>query len=150
MNEHPFLFTSKHWLGEGIIKLSMVEEELGFHTRWNLGTKDPQGEIIALQEVQIKGISDVMQNQFVLSDLTPTQFTIELENAALGAISGKGLIKGDLIAWEFRDDEIGFEGFEFYEKQADGSYLMRAEYASPDQNRTVIRGRIWEKMAEKS
>ncbi len=123
----------------------MSDEELDFYTRWNLGKIDPQGQIPAFQEVQIKGISDVMHNQFLITDLTPTHFTIELENAALGTITGKGLIKDNLIAWEFRNSEIAFEGFEFYEKQEDGTYLMRAEYVTPDQDRTVIRGKLWEK-----
>jgi len=145
MNEHPFIFTVKNWLGEGKIKLSMVEEELNFYTSWNLGARNPQGEISAFQEVQIKDISEVMQNQFLITDMTPTHFKIELENASLGTIVGKGIIKGDLIAWEFRDSDMGFEGFEFYEKQKDGSYLMRAEYATPEQHRTIIRGKIWQK-----
>lgn len=145
MKEHLFLFLPKKWYGEGTITLSMVEEELQFHTQWNLGILDPQGQINAFQEVQIKGMADVMQNQFLISNLTATQFHIELENAALGIIIGKGLIKGNLIAWEFRDQKIGFEGFEFYEKQEDGTYLMRAEYATADQYRTIIRGKIWEK-----
>lgn len=145
MTEHPFLLEPKKWLGEGKITLSMVEEELDFFTSWNLGALDQDGAIAAMQEVQIKGMNDVMQNQFHISDLSDTQFTIELENAALGTIYGKGIIKNNLIAWEFRDNEMGFEGFEFYEKQDDGTYLMRAEYATPDQFRTTIRGKIWEK-----
>lgn len=126
----------------------MVEEELDFYTRWDLGALDSEGKISAFQEIQIKGMSDIMNNQFVITDLTPTHFKIELENASLGTIQGKGIIKDDLVAWEFRDPEIGFEGFEFYEKQPDGSYLMRAEYATPDQHRTVIKGKIWEKQEE--
>lgn len=149
MTNHPFLLEPKKWLGEGKIKLSMVEEDLEFYTRWNLDKKTAGGEISASQEVQIKGMSEVMNNQFRVTDLTPTQFKIELENAALGNITGKGIIKGNLIAWEFRDEESGFEGFEFYEKQEDGTYLMRAEYATPDQHRTVIRGKLWEKIEQK-
>ena len=40
--------------------------------------------------------------------------------------------------------DLGFEGFEFYEKQKDDSYLMRAEYSTTDQYRTLIIGKIWE------
>ncbi len=125
----------------------MVEEELSFYTSWDLEEADPDGKIIATQEVQIQGMNDSMQNQFCITDRTPSQFSIELENATLGTITGKGVIKDTLIAWEFRQPELGFEGFEFYELQKDGSYLMRAEYATPDQFRTVIRGRLWEKEA---
>jgi len=145
--EHPFLFSPKKWLGEGKIQLSVSDEELDFYTRWSLGGLSPEGQIPATQEVQIKGVSDIMQNQFTITDLTANRFNIELENTALGKIEGKGIIKDNTIAWEFRDSEIGFEGFEFYEKQQDGSYLMRAEYATPDQYRTIIRGKIWENQA---
>lgn len=148
MSHHSFLFHPKKWLGEGKINLSMVEEELDFFTRWNMGALDAEGKIPAFQEVQIKGMNDIMHNQFVITDLSATQFTIELANAALGTIVGKGIIKENLVAWEFRENEIGFEGFEFYERQPDGSYLMRAEYATPDQYRTIIRGKIWEKLAK--
>lgn len=123
----------------------MVEEELDFVTRWNLGPLDSEGRVSASQEVQIKGMSDIMHNQFLITNMTATHFTIELENAALGNITGKGIINENLIAWEFRNSELDFEGFEFYEKQPDGTYLMRAEYATPDQYRTIIRGKIWEK-----
>lgn len=146
MKEHTFLFFEKKWLGEGTIKLSGSDELLHFYTRWNLGKLDPNGRIPAFQEVQIRGVEDSMHNQFVITDLSPTHFSIELENAALGKISGKGIIKENLIAWEFRNKEIGFEGFEFYEKQEDGSYLMRAEYATPDHFRTMIRAKIWERL----
>ena len=66
-----------------------------------------------------------------------------LENEALGKVQGKGLISEKVIAWEFRMQDIGFEGFEFYEKLDDKNYLMRAEYATADQFRTVINGKIW-------
>ncbi len=140
----------KNWLGEGKIKLSMVEEELDFFTKWNMGALNPEGQIPAVQEVEIKGMNDVMLNKFLITDITATTFTIELENATLGIIVGKGVIKKNLIAWEFRDNELEFEGFEFYEKQEDGSYLMRAEYATSDQHRTTIRGKIWEKQPQET
>ena len=86
-----------------------------------------------------------MQNNFVFYDITPTSFNVELENQALGKAEGKGRIDNKLIAWEFRLKDIGFEGFEFYEKQPDNSYLMRAEYATTDQFRTLIEGKVWQK-----
>lgn len=145
MSEHSFLFEQKDWLGEGKIHLSMVEDELKFYTRWNLGSVDPSGQISALQEIQIQGITDVMHNQFLFKEFSPTSFIVELENATLGVITGKGVIKKGLIAWEYRNAELGFEGFEFYELQEDGSYWMRGEYATDDQSRTWIQGRIWHK-----
>lgn len=148
MKEHPFLLEPKQWLGEGKINLSMVEEELDFMTRWSLGERDCQGLISAEQEVQIKGMNDTVYNQFIITEITGLTFNIELKNASLGIIVGKGFIKEDLIAWEFRNNDLEFEGFEFYEKQKDGTYLMRSEYVSSDQYRTTIRGKIWEKLPE--
>jgi len=144
MLQHPFILTPNHWLGEGKIQLSMVEEELGFFTRWNIAEKDNAGTIECVQEIQVKGLSDVMFNQFFFYDVGQTNFVIELENQALGKIKGIGVINDKVIGWEFRVEDIGFEGFEFYEKQPDNSYLMRAEYSTQDQFRTLIQGRVWQ------
>ena len=64
---------------------------------------------------------------------------------------GKGTINHKLIGWEFRLDHLGFEGFEFYEKGADSdTYLMHAEYATSDDFRTAIHGKIWRPIESKS
>ena len=143
MTKHPFIFSPGSWLGEGKIKLNMIDEELTFLTKWNFDSLDPEGKIECIQEIQVKGLSDIMHNQFLLYDFNSGEFTIDLENQALGKIVGKGLINEKVIAWEFRVEDIGFEGFEFYEKQSDDSYLMRAEYSTSDQFRTLIQGRVW-------
>lgn len=145
MKEHTFLITPTKWLGEGKIKLSMSDEELHYYTQWDLTSRDNDGQISAMQEVQIKGLADIMYNHFVLSEILGDHFVIELENAALGKIIGKGVMKEDVIGWEFRNSELGFEGYEFYQRQKDGSYLMQAEFATVDQHRTVIKGKIWQK-----
>ena len=145
MNNHIFLLSPTSWIGEGKIQLNMFHEELNFITRWDATNKDPQGQIECVQVIQIKGLSDIMNNQFSIFNLTPNGFEIELENMALGKIAGKGIITNKLIAWEFRVPHLGFEGFEFYEKQKDESYLMRAEYSTTDQYRTLITGKIWQK-----
>jgi len=145
MPNHSFILSPDLWLGEGKIQLSMVEEELLFFTRWNVGQKDQTGKIECVQEIQVKGLTDIMFNQFLFYDLSTTNFIIELENQALGKIVGTGLISDKVIGWEFRIPEIGFEGFEIYEKQDPDTYLMRAEYATSDQFRTVIQGRVWQK-----
>jgi hypothetical protein len=147
---HPFIFTPSAWLGEGKIQLNMVEEELAFYTRWKVSDKDPEGKIECVQEIQVKGLSEVMHNQFLFSSLAPGTFVITLENPALGRVSGEGLITDKVIAWEFRATDVGFEGFEFYEKQPDGTYLMRAEYATADQFRTMITGKMWPQKKEES
>lgn len=122
----------------------MIAEELAFFTRWNAENADGNGRIECLQEIQVKGLSDIMHNEFLIYNLnTGGEFSIDLENQALGKITGTGLINEKVIAWEFRVEEIGFEGFELYEKQDENNYLMRAEYATNDQFRTLIQGRLW-------
>jgi hypothetical protein len=149
MENHLFLLQPHGWLGEGRIKLNMVDEELFFFTRWVVNPRNESGEIECLQEIQVKGMSDIMHNQFMIKNLSPGTFLIELENQALGKVQGDGVINDKVIAWEFRIKDLGFEGFEFYEKQPDNSYLMRAEYATSDQFRTIISGKLWQPVKEK-
>ncbi len=144
MAQHQFLLSPGSWLGQGKIQLNMVSEELTFFTRWSVNNPDGDGRIESNQEIQVKGLSDIMNNAFVISNLSNGEFVIELENQALGRVTGTGLINEKLIAWEFRVEEIGFEGFEFYELQDDQTYIMRAEYATNDQFRTLIQGRVWQ------
>ncbi len=144
LQHHPFLLTPSSWLGQGKIQLNMVAEELGFFTRWNIEKTDPNGRIECTQEIQVKGLSDVMHNEFTFYNFNGGEFSIDLENQALGKIVGKGLINEKVIAWEFRIEEIGFDGFELYEKQEDQTYSMRAEYATSDQFRTLIEGKVWQ------
>lgn len=145
MKHHPFLFTPATWLGQGNIRLNMTIEELTFFTRWTVNHIDTDGRISCLQEIQVKGLAEVMQNDFLLFDMTTGEFGIDLENDAVGKVTGKGLVNEKLIAWEFRIEDIGFDGFEIYEKQDEKNYTMRAEYATNDQFRTVIQGKLWQK-----
>jgi hypothetical protein len=144
MAQHQFLLTPRTWLGQGKIQLNMVSEELTFFTRWNITNDNGEGVIECFQEIEVKGLSDIMHNEFSIRNISGGEFTIDLENQALGKVSGKGIINDKIIAWEFRVDDIGFEGFELYELQDDNQYLMRAEYATNDQFRTLIQGRLWE------
>jgi hypothetical protein len=148
MTQHQFLLSPSSWLGQGKIQLNMVSEELAFFTRWDVSNVDGDGRIECNQEIQVKGLSDIMSNEFLIYNLTGGEFSIELENQALGKITGKGLVNDKVIAWEFRVEEIGFEGFELYEKQDEKNYLMRAEYATSDQFRTLIQGRVWQQTAQ--
>ena len=139
------------WIGQGKIKLNMIAEELVFFTRWDIGiARLRSGRIESIQEIQVKGLSDIMHNQFALYDFTSGEFAIDLENQALGKIVGKGVINEKVIAWEFRVEDMGFDGFEFYEKIDDKNYLMRAEYATSDQFRTVIEGKVWQQLPSTS
>jgi hypothetical protein len=146
-NQHTFIFSPSSWLGEGKIQLSMTEETLPFYTKWTISQKDEQGKIECTQETQVNGLSELMHNQLVFFDFKQGHFSLELDNLSIGKVSGKGLVTDQMIAWEFRVPEIGFEGFETYEKQPDNTYLMHAEYATDDQLRTVIKGKIWQKTA---
>lgn len=150
MSNHHFLLTPSSWLGQGRIQLNMVTEELAFVTKWSIGDRNADGHIECLQEIQVKGLSDIMHNQFNIFDLNTGEFQIHLENDALGKIAGKGVINDKIIAWEFRIEEMGFEGFELYEKQDEQTYLMRAEYATADQFRTVIQGKVWKQVEQKN
>lgn len=145
MQQHSFIFSPGAWLGEGSIELNMSDEELGFFTRWTISPPNAEGHIECMQEIQIKGLTETMHNHLVVSDCGQGNFAVQLENEPLGKIVGKGLINDQIIAWEFRVKELGFEGFEFYEKQVDGTYLMRAEFVTSDQFRTLIQGKVWPK-----
>jgi hypothetical protein len=150
MMQHEFLLTPSTWIGQGKIQLNMIAEELVFFTRWDVGIADPSGRIESTQEIQVKGLSDIMHNQFAMYDFTSGTFLIDLENQALGRIVGKGVMSEKVIAWEFRVEEMAFDGFEFYEKIDDKNYLMRAEYATSDQFRTVIEGKVWQQLPSTS
>ncbi len=149
MNKHIFIFSPSTWLGEGKIQLNMVEEELPFYTKWNISQKDDGGKIECIQQIQVKGLSEMMHNQLLFFDFAPGNFLIELDNPSIGKVAGKGLITDQMIAWEFRAQQIGFEGFETYERQPDDSYHMHAEYATADQLRTVIKGKVWQETNSK-
>ena len=147
---HLFIFSEGVWLGEGKIYLNMLEEELVFFTRWKVEGKDPDGCIKCTQEIQVKGLSDIMINHFVLSDFSTTSFAILMENHAVGKVDGTGVISSDRLGWEFRVKEIGFEGFEFYEKKSDDLYSVHGEFSTSDDLRTTIRGKIWRQLTEKT
>lgn len=143
--EHPFIFKAGRWLGEGKITFSTGEDPLAFCTQWSVPTCDKEGRVHSLQEIQVAGLSEPMQNQFCIYDVTRSSFSIELENQSLGNIIGKGVINKTLIGWEFLLGDLGLEGFEFYERAKEpNTYWMHAEYELSDDMRTVIHGRIWQ------
>jgi hypothetical protein len=143
MLNHDFIFKPSSWVGEGKITLNMVEEELKFYTKWNVLAQDFAGNIPSVQEIQISGISENMRNELTFFNFTKSGFSIEMENMNIGRVVGTGIIDEKLIAWEFRENDLNFEGFEIYRLQEDGSYLMKAEYVTSDQFRTQIEGKIW-------
>lgn len=142
MGAHRFLWEPGNWTGEGEITFSEASDRLRFSTRWTVKSEDA-GVIAASQKIEVEGVSEKMENDFVFADFNDQKFAVELDNQLLGCIYGSGLVDGKVIAWEFRaDDQQGVEGFEIYELQEDGSYSMRAEYVSSDQFRTIIEGKL--------
>jgi len=143
MFKHSFILQPNLWTGEGIITLNMVEEELSFLTKWHVQKEEVGGKIPSVQQLQIAGISENMRNELVFFDFSSKTFSVEMENMNIGKVVGTGVYDDKCIAWEFRDNEMNFEGFEAYHLLTDGSYKMHAEYVTSDQFRTQIEGRIW-------
>ena len=142
---HPelFIFQPGIWLGEGKISFNASSERVSFYTRWDV-QEEKDKAISCTQEVQMTESSEKVDNKLTFSVISPTQFRIELENDLVGKVSGKGIIDAKTVAWELRE-HTGFEGFEVYELQENGEYIFHAEYASTENFRTIIDGRIWKK-----
>jgi hypothetical protein len=145
LNTHQFLFTPGYWIGEGKITFSSSPSVLRFYTRWHIAPIHA-GMIDCQQEVEMQEQMDVMRNFFSVSEVTAKSFAIELSSSILGTVTGKGIIDTKTIAWEFHHANQAFEGFEVYELKDNGEYMLHAEYASTDQLRTIIDGRIWRKV----
>lgn len=143
MFNHTFIFSQGTWFGEGKILLNMVEEELIFNTNWAVQNKDFSGKISSAQEIQIQGLSENMRNELTFYDFGTKTFSVDMENPNVGRIVGNGVFDEKMIAWEFRNNEMNFEGYETYLLQGDGSYSMKGEYVTSDQFRTQIEARIW-------
>lgn len=145
---HLFIFTPGTWFGEGKITLSMVEEELPFSTSWTVQNKDFVGKISCAQEIQIQGLSENMRNELAFYDFQIKGFSVDMENQNVGRIVGNGVFDDKIIGWEFRNNDMNFEGFETYSLQSDGSYMMKGEYVTSDQFRTQIEARLWPQSKE--
>lgn len=143
MIQHEFIFHPGKWIGEGRVLFSGSAEILRFYTRWEIGPDNPSG-IACTQVVEMQGIEPNMRNAFLITPINPTSFEIALENELLGLVKGKGVINDTTLAWEFHAPGK-LEGFEVYEIQDNGDYMLHAEYTSTDQFRTTIDGRIWKK-----
>jgi len=147
---HSFIFSPSLWCGEGKIVLNMVEEQLIFNTNWTVQNKDGTGKILCVQEIQIQGLSENMRNELSFYDFQPKSFSVSMENENVGCIVGTGVFDDKVIGWEFRNNEMSFEGYETYTLQNDGSYLMKGEYVTSDQFRTLIEAHIHPKSNEAS
>ncbi|MDP1609193.1 MAG: hypothetical protein Q8L98_07770 [Chlamydiales bacterium] len=144
MVNHTFILSPGLWSGEGKIIMNMIDEELLFTTEWVVQQPDFSGKVECMQTVQIQGLSESMNNELTFYNFQPKQFSVDMENQNIGQIAGCGVIDEKMIAWEFRNPEMQFEGYETYLLQEDGSYLMRGEYITSDhQFRTQIEARLW-------
>ena len=148
MFKHTFIFSPGSWSGEGKIVLNMVEEELIFNTNWAIQNRDFAGKVTCAQDIQIQGLSENMRNELTFYDFQTKTFSVDMENQNVGRIVGTGVFDDNLIAWEFKNNDMNFEGFETYSLQPDGSYMMKGEYVTSDQFRTQIEARIWLQTSE--
>lgn len=150
MFNHTFIFSPGTWFGEGKIVLNMVEEELIFNTNWAVQNRDFAGKVTCAQDIQIQGLSENMRNELTFYDFQTKTFSVDMENQNVGRIVGTGVYDEKMIAWEFRSNDMNFEGYETYQQQPDGSYMMKGEYVTSDQFRTQIEARIWPQSKEAS
>lgn len=143
MSLHQFLFAPGTWVGEGRVTLSGSPERIHYYTKWIVKAIE-KNAINVKQEVEMQGGGENVMNHFHFSSVTHDTFNLTLQNELLGEAQGKGIIEPKKIAWEILGHP-DFEGFEVYELQENGDYMVHAEYISPDQHRTTIDGRIWKK-----
>ena len=142
--QHGFIFEPGEWTGEGTVSFSASPEQVPFSTIWIVESSKDEG-IQCVQRVEMEGADEHVKNKMHVYDITSTSFNISLENDIVGQVIGTGIIDESTIAWEFRG-HIGFQGYEVYEKKkGGGEYHFHAEYASPDQFRTIIDGIILKK-----
>jgi hypothetical protein len=143
MADFDFIFKPGLWIGEGKVTFSASPEIVRFYTKWTVEAEKNK-KIVCQQHVEMEGGESNVYNTFVFSRLQSNAFSVELTSELLGCVQGKGLLDDKTIAWEFRGHPE-FEGFEVYELQDNGDFMLHAEYSSIDQIRTIIDGRIWKK-----
>lgn len=143
MADHDFIFKPGLWVGEGKVTFSASPDRVRFYTKWTFESQIDHA-MAWHQHVELEGGDSNVYNTFRFFNIQPDTFEVELSNELLGSVCGKGLIDQRTIAWEFRGNPE-FEGFEVYERQENGDFMLHAEYSSLDQIRTIIDGRIWEK-----
>jgi hypothetical protein len=143
MNKHAFIFSEGLWIGEGKITFTGSKEHIRFYTKWTVGPLK-SGLIMCQQQVEMDAGTGTVYNHLTFSDFLPNKFNVELSSDQLKSVKGTGIIDEKTIAWEFRGLP-DFEGFEVYELQENGDYMLHAEYVTLTHMRTVIEGRIWQK-----
>ncbi len=142
MKQHPFIFGLGNWIGEGKITVNVLQDEMPFNTNWSVQSIDVAGRISCSQSITIAGIEEGLRNDLTFYDIGESSFCVDMENANVGRIVGTGYYTESVIAWEFRNNDMDFEGFETYSLLEDGSYQMRGEYVTSEQVRTKIESKI--------
>lgn len=138
---HAFIFQPGIWLGQGKIVLSASPEKINFYTKWQI-TQAADKTLRVVQIVEMQGVEEHVVNIFNISEITNTSFIIEIENAFVGKVVGKGTVDDKTIAWEFGGDS-SLEGHEKYQLQDNGEYTLHAEYLGSDGQKTTVEGVIW-------
>lgn len=139
---HQFIFEPGVWLGKGKVTFNTSIEDMAFVMCWQIH-KTLNQDIHCVQEIEYSVMREKIKNVLQFSEISSKGFRVQIHNSLFGDSTGKGIITPSLISWEFEDDALHLNGFEVYEKQSDGSYRMRGEYATPDQLRTKIEGELW-------
>jgi hypothetical protein len=127
--ETPEFFTMPgRWRAEGSIELPLGLEQLDFHAIW-----EGNGHIW-LQQVFLKGVADPVINAYkcVEGDLP----YVLLESPHLGSLHAELTVDKDRLGWEIRSENLS--GYEWFQRQPDGSYQHRAEFTGEHGLRTVI------------
>lgn len=119
----------------------MAADILNFEMQWNVLPME-NASISFHQEINIHEFPEKMKNHFTIWKISPTNFHIQLENQIVNRVLGSGWISDTMIAWEFRQKDQAFEGYEIYERQPDGSYKMKAEFTAGSGLCTQIKGSI--------
>ncbi len=143
MKRH-FIFEPGEWIGNGVVNFTHSPDVLHFRVKWTVHEVEG-GAYQGIQLVEVVD-GDRMMNIFDVSGIQQDSFRIVLQNELLGTFEGVGIQDQNMVSWEFRA-RGSFEGFEVYERQADG-YSFHAEYLSSDNARTAIHGKIWQKPVE--
>ena|ERR1700733_3198723 len=139
-HKHLFLLQPATWTGEGSVSFDSSSDRIFFSTTWKIGLIENQ-RIQCSQQVKMEEIDETVENKYIFYFKDNFSFDLELENESLGKVRGSGLTDEKTIRWEIFG-ETSVQGYEVYEIQENGGYLFHAEYASPNQFRTLIEGQI--------
>ena len=144
--EEHFIFSPGIWIGEGTISLLAVRQLIKFYTRWNI-QEEQLGILIATQVVETEGVEEHLINQWTFQKNEPLHFSVTLESASVGKITGTGRYEPRIISWEFigNESDESVKGFERYDYQESGFYFLQAKYGAAAPYCTIIDGRLWQK-----